>query len=156
MAVALVGCSDESESERRERVSAPQGHLSAQKSWLEPTDLLRPEIWMASREAGAEVAASSPEVVGWRGLLEDADSRFDETDRMIANRAVQLEDMLRGIGVRESAREIVEAFVPLAAKGSRRGFGDLCQHYYNLRAQGADRAAALAALRGAGGTGGGE
>lgn len=156
MALALVGCSDENESERRERVPVPQGHASVQKRWLEPTDPLQPEVWMASREAGADVAASSPEAAGWRALLADADSRFDETDRMIANRAAQLEDMLRGIGVHERAREIVIAFMPLAAKGSRRGFGDLCQHYYNLRAQGADRAAALAALRGAGGTGGGE
>lgn len=152
----MVGCSDESEPERRERVSNPQGHASGQKKWLEPTDPLPPEAWMASREAGADVTASSPEAAGWRALLADADSRFDETDRMIANRAAQLEDMLRGIGVRESARDIVIAFMPLAAKGSRRGFGDLCQHYYNLRAQGRDRDAALAALREAGGTGGGE
>lgn len=156
VALALAGCSDESEPERRERVPATEGRSSAQKNWLEPTDMLQPETWMASREAGADLTASSPEVAAWRTLLSDADSRFDETDRMIANRVVQLEDMLRGIGVQESPREIVTAFMPLAAKGARRGFGDLCQHYFNLRTQGADRDAALAALRGAGGAGGDE
>ena len=147
MALALAGCPGDTEPERKERVPAPAGNSSARKTRLEPTDALGPDVWLASREAGSDLASSSPAVAAWRGLLSDADSRFDETDRMIANRTVQLEGMLREIGIRESAQDILRAFIPLAAKGSRRGFGDLCQHYYNLRAQGSAREAALAALR---------
>ncbi len=94
----------------------PAGNSSARKTWLEPTDALGPDVWMASREAGSDLAPSSPAVAAWRGLLSDADSRFDETDRMIANRTVQLEGMLREIGVRESAQDILRAFMPLAAR----------------------------------------
>ena len=156
VAFALAGCPGETEPERKERVPAPAGNSSARKTWLEPTDALGPDVWMASREAGSDLALSSPAVAAWRGLLSDADSRFDETDRMIANRTVQLEGMLREIGVRESAQDILHAFMPLAAKGSRRGYGDLCQHYYNLRAQGTGRGAALASLRDARSAGGAE
>lgn len=157
LAFALAGCPGESEPERRERVAAPAGDAVAGggaagdglagKTWIQPTDATPPDQWLASRDAGSDVAATDPGAKEWRGVLDAADERFGETDRMIANRAVQLETMLSEIGIRESAREIIADFSTLAAKGSRAGFSDLCQHYYNLRVQGMDRTAALAALR---------
>jgi hypothetical protein len=152
LALALAGCPSEAPPEPRERVAAPPGDDAARKdlalkSWLQPTDSDDPDVWLASRDAGHDVAPGDPAVAQWRAILTDADARFGETDRMIANRAVQLEAMLREIHVKQSAREIVADFAPLAATGSRSGFSDLCQHYYNLRVQGLTRAAALAALR---------
>lgn len=154
--VALAGCSDEREPERRERVAAPAGDAVARLTWLSPTDGTEPALWLASREAGSDVAPSDPAVADWRARLADADDRFGETDRMIANRAVQLETMLGEIKVAEPARELLADFSGLAAKGSRSGFSDLCQHYYNLRARGLSRDAALAALRSEGGGKAGE
>ncbi|MEZ0212600.1 MAG: hypothetical protein ACAH27_06585 [Xanthobacteraceae bacterium] len=146
-ALALAGCFGESEPDAaaRERVAPPDG--AARKAWLDPADPLDPALWLASREAGRDVARDAAAVLRWKALLTDADARFGETDRMIANRAAQLEGMLREIGARESAHDIVTLFLPLAAPGSRRGFSDLCQHYFNLRSQGATSEAALATLR---------
>lgn len=162
IAFALAGCPGSGEQEKREpekretgergpetreRVAAPAANVIAGKTWLQPTDGTPPDIWLASREAGADVAAGDPAVAAWRARLADADARFGETDRMIANRAAQLETMLGEIGIRESARQIMADFSTLAAPGARAGFSDLCQHYYNLRVQGLSREAAFAALR---------
>lgn len=146
LAFALAGCPGESEPEKRERVTAPESDAVARKTWLQPTDSTDPDVWLASRDAGADVPANAPAAKEWHGVLDAADDRFGETSRMIANRAVQLETMLGEIGIRETAREIIADFSTLAGKGSRAGFSDLCQHYYNLRTQGLDRTAALAAL----------
>ncbi|TCK28405.1 hypothetical protein EV667_2409 [Ancylobacter aquaticus] len=146
LAFALAGCPGESEPEKRERVTAPTSDAIARKTWLQPTEETDPDVWLASRDAGADVAANAPAAKEWHGVLDEADGRFGETGRMIANRAVQLETMLAEIGIRETAREIIADFSTLAGNGSRAGFSDLCQHYYNLRTQGLDRTAALAAL----------
>jgi len=151
LAVALAGCSDERADERaqetRERVAAPAGDDLAKRKWLTQTDDTAPDLWLASREAGHDIGPNDPAVAGWRGVLADAGARFGETDRMIANRAVQLEGMLHEIRIEEGARQILADFSALVPKGARAGFSDLCQHYYNLRAQGASRAAALDRLR---------
>ncbi|QIB35758.1 hypothetical protein [Ancylobacter pratisalsi] len=145
-ALVLAGCPDAGEPERGERVTEAAGDALVRKSWLQPTDATPPARWLASREAGADLAADAPAVAGWRELLDDADQRFGETDRMIANRAAQLEAMLAEINVRETARQLLTDFASLAAKGSRSGFSDICQHYFNLRSQGMSRRDALAAL----------
>lgn len=147
LALPLAGCSGESEPETRERVATPASDAVAKRAWLDPVDKIEPAVWLASREAGHDVAPGAPSVVAWQARLDAADARFGETDRMIANRAAQLETMLGEIGVRESASQIVDAFMPFAEKGSRRGFSDLCQHYYNLRKQGLSQPEALAALK---------
>lgn len=146
-ALALAGCPDEGERETHERVAANQVGELWRKAWLDPTDPSTPDRWLASRDAGRDLAPADPAVAAWGQVLDEAKMRFDESGRMIANRAVQLEGMLAEIGVRETAENLVRAFTPLAEKGSRRGFGDLCQHYYNLRVQGEARDGALTALR---------
>lgn len=147
IAVALAGCPGESEPEKRERVAAPAADGVARKTWLQPNDDTVPEVWLASRDAGADLAPNAPAVREWREVLDDADTRFGESDRMIANRAVQLETMLAEIRITQTAREIITDFSTLAGKGTRSGFSDLCQHYYNLRSRGVDREDALASLR---------
>ena len=145
--VALAGCPGESEPTKTKVAATPTANSIAGKSWIEPLDTTPPERWLASREAGTDLAATAPAVAEWGAVLADADARFDETPRMIANRTVQLEAMLREIGIAMSVRELLRDFATLADTGARRGFSDLCQHYYNLRARGDDGSAALAALR---------
>ncbi|MCS0504722.1 exo-alpha-sialidase [Ancylobacter mangrovi] len=146
-ALALAGCPEGGTPERGEKVEANATDPVARKSWLTPTDATPPALWLASREAGEDLAESAPEVAIWRARLDDADQRFSETERMIANRAVQLSTMLSEIGIEETAEEILANFAPLAATGSRSGFSDICQHYFNLRSQGKSRKEALATLR---------
>lgn len=150
-AFALVGCSDEAQQgareDARERVAAPASDEVSRKTWLQPTDGTPPDLWLASREAGRDLPPDAPAVGDWRRRLADADGRFGETDRMIANRAVQLQAMLGEIGIAESPQEIIAGFSGLTGEGARAGFSDLCQHYYNLRAQGLSREASFAALK---------
>ncbi|MGQ4273734.1 hypothetical protein [Terrihabitans sp. B22-R8] len=119
----------------------------ARRDWLQPTDDTAPQLWLASREAGSDLPPNAPAVLAWGVVLDDAGQRFGEAPRMIANRAVQLQAMLIEIDVAETPKEIIDGFSVLAAKGSRSGFSDICQHYFNLRSQGLSREAALAALR---------
>jgi len=144
--LALAGCPGESEPEKTKVQAAPATNAIAGKTWLEPMDTTSPERWLASRDAGNDLPATAPAVTAWREALSDADARFDETPRMIANRTVQLEAMLREIGITLSVRDLLRDFATLAATGSRRGFSELCQHYYNLRKRGDDGATALKAL----------
>lgn len=110
------------------------------RDWLEVADSTPPEAWLA--------AHSHPPADPARlaALLKEADVLFDETPRMLANRTAQLEAMLAGLSVKEPADLLLEGFITLGRGRGRAGYGDLCQHYYNLRVSGLDRAAALAAL----------
>jgi len=145
-AVALAGCPGESEPARTKVQAEPAANSIAGKTWLEPMDATSPDRWLASREAGTDLPATAPATLAWRAILSDADTRFDEPPRMIANRAVQLEAMLREIGIDESVRDLLRDLTPMAATGSRRGFSELCQHYFNLRAKGVGRTEALESL----------
>lgn len=144
---ALVGCSDDGQPEARERITAPASDEIARKTWLQPNDGTPPDLWLASRDSGRDLSSDAPAVAAWHARLADADERFGETDRMIANRAVQLEAMLGEIGIKESPQEIISGFAAFADRGERAGFSDLCQHYYNLRALGLSRETSFAALR---------
>lgn len=66
---------------------------------------------------------------------------------MIANRVAQLEQMLAEHGITEGADQLLDDLTAVAAvRNGRTGFGEVCQHYYNLRTQGTDRPAAMAAI----------
>lgn len=108
--------------------------------WLSRGDETPPAAWLAARSDPpgdpARLAA----------LLGAADARFDETPRMLANRTVQLQAMLAGIAIQETPAALLEGFVHLGTGPAHIGYSDLCQHYFNLRASGLDRTAALATL----------
>ena len=102
LAFAIVACDEQPEAEtatpeRADPGRADPGRVStviAAKSWLDLKDRTPPEQWLASREAGEDVPSSSSGVAELRALLAQADRRYGETPRMIANRVVQLEAML--------------------------------------------------------------
>lgn len=148
LALLLAGCDDQAPPQNRSASSAPAaGAFSiANRSWLDIKDEVSPSVWLASREAGRDVAPNDPAAASFRGLLEEADIRFSEGPRMIANRAVQVQAMLAERGVRESPREVIEGLVSIGQIGERAGFGETCQHYVNARTASPSRMAALEAL----------
>lgn len=119
----------------------------ANRSWLNANDRTPPEQWLASRAAHADLPLSAPSVAAFHALLLRADRAYDETPRMIANRVVQLQEMLAGRGMTETADTLIEGFLSLGTDGGRRRFGEDCQHYFYLRSANRDHRDALAALR---------
>ncbi|MGQ9369571.1 hypothetical protein [Azospirillum sp. ST 5-10] len=128
-------------------VTADPAATIAGKAWLAVGDSTPPAQWLASRAAGADVPPSAPAVDGFRDLLARADRDFDETPRMIANRTVQLQDMLAGRGITEGLDSLIEGLLTVGQHGAEQGFGEACQHYFNLRTSGQSRDDALAALQ---------
>lgn len=145
----LAACDDPPPSADRSAASAPKGDAfsAANRSWIDIKDDISPAVWLASREAGRDIAPNDPAVTSFRALLEEADVRFSENARMIANRAVQVQAMLAERGVEESPRDVIEGLVSVGQIGERAGFGETCQHYVNARATSGSRVAALDALR---------
>lgn len=103
---------------------------------------------MASRNEPKVRKESDPEVQRLDRMLTAANALYRESERMIANRAVQLEGMLAGIGIKETAAVILDDLTAVAGEvGQTEGFGAVSQHYYNLRASSNSRGEALAALK---------
>lgn len=148
LSALLAGCDDPATPAARDAASAPKSEAFsiAGRSWLDIKDQVSPAVWLASREAGRDVEPNAPAASSMRGLLEEADIRFSEGTRMIANRAVQVQAMLAERGVAESPREVIEGLVSIGQIGERAGFGETCQHYVNARTASASRMAALEAL----------
>ena len=102
--------------------------------WLDAHSTITPEQWLASREAKVDLDENDPAVVALRVKLNEAAQRFGDATRMIANRAVQLEEMLAEEGITEHAPELIETLSSTATETRQReGFGSLTQHYFNLR-----------------------
>jgi len=147
LVAAVAACDEAEESVRAPPPVVASDAAVAGVAWLDLTDETRPEVWLASREAGRAMTPDDPAAADYLVLLQDAASRFNETPRMIANRTVQLEAMLGERGIDEDTRRILTGFLAVATKdAARRDYGSMCHHYFNLRSTGVDRPAALAAL----------
>lgn len=162
-ALAVASCGEEEE--RRPVASSaasapeatpPPGGRSAAKGgavrggatreWLDVGDDIPPEVFLATRSGPSGVPPSAEAVAEIATLLSEADALFDENRRMLANRTLQLERMLGEISVVESPQVLLGGFITVGRTVRRIGYSDLCQHYFNLRAAGASREDALAAL----------
>jgi hypothetical protein len=146
-----LGCDESPEPQTSTATPAPQHVAQAslpQIKWLDANDGVTPERWLASRAANADLPETAPQVTALRTKLDSAAEHFRDPPRMIANRAVQLEGMLAANGIEESAPELIQLLSAATADtGLKEGFGAVCQHYFNLRQQGADRDAALEQLK---------
>ncbi|WGF90369.1 hypothetical protein [Marinivivus vitaminiproducens] len=121
---------------------------TAVPDWLDVKDPMSPDRWLASRQAGELLTETDPSVTQARRLLFIAGTRFSESPRMIANRTVQISEMLHADAPDETPMAVLEGLTDVVERNaSKTPFGELCQHYYNLRAQGLDRIEALGALR---------
>ena len=106
-----VACEDTSEpqatTEPPATVTSPSSstvtYALVRKEWIARQDKIAPELWLASRAAGVDVAPTDPSVSAMRALLAAAREPFGDPSRMIANRAVQLKGMLKEKGIVEPA-----------------------------------------------------
>ncbi|PPD45757.1 MAG: hypothetical protein CTY15_02520 [Methylocystis sp.] len=115
--------------------------------WLRANEHIDPALWLASREAGRELSASDPAVETMREAIVTARAHFLESHRMLANRTAQIGKMLAEDGRAEDYAGILHELADVAkAAGQTQTYGELCQHYYNLRHKGATREEALAVL----------
>jgi hypothetical protein len=148
-ALAASGCGDDTPRSAARDTGAPAvDGAPHQARWLELSNPLSPAQWMASRGAPAPKPHHDPEVRRLVELLAAAHARYRESERMIANRAVQLSDMLRPLGIEESPGAILDDLVGVAGEiGQTEGFGAVSQHYFNLRAANLARPDALATLK---------
>lgn len=148
--VALAACSDESQTELPAQTPAPVAEEKPlhQIEWLRLTDGVSPDRWLASREAGRSLDQMDPAVADMRRVLDIAGMRFRDQTRMIANRAVQLEAMLKEMNIDERAPRIIVSLSQVPGQTRYvESFGALTQQYYNLRVEGASRSQALDRLR---------
>ncbi|MDP4002094.1 MxaH protein [Methylobacterium sp. NEAU K] len=147
--LALVAC-DRGSDDRADAEGAVVANTaeSSLPSWLSPTNGTDPARWLAGREAGHALAADETRVRAMGAAVARARDGFIEDPRMIANRTVQLGRMLAEAGIREDYRAILDGLGGIAAERGRRKslYGEMCQHYYNARSQGADHAGALVRL----------
>jgi len=148
--IMLAGCGEEPV----EEVTAPPAPVTSTPpsshslDWLRQTDPVAPEQWLASRQAGRDLDLYDPDVGNMRRTLEVAALRFRDHPRMIANRAVQLEEMLKEKDIDETAPAIIVTLCEVPGdKRYLESFAALTQQYYNLRMEGLGREQAIEALK---------
>jgi len=144
----LGGCGDsQPDNPNGEIGTVTYGRSTANLNWLGAENRTDPALWLAEKEASAISPASPEAVARIQKALIDANNRFLETPRMLANRTAQLSDMLARDGQKENYIDLIESFSKVAegSKGKLE-YGDLCQFYFNLRHKGIDKAAAFALL----------
>jgi hypothetical protein len=113
--------------------------------WLEAHHEIDPADWLIIRSQAA-LAGEVTSHEHRQNLLKRASEHFRESPRMIANRAVQLEDMLLEIGIEESAVSLIDHFTHLPTVGTPHNFSAYCQYYFNIRAKGYPQGYALTEL----------
>lgn len=146
--LCLGGCGNgQTDNRSGESGAMTYGHPAANLNWLRTEDRTDPALWLAGKDAHDSSPPGPEAITRIRNALAIANGRFLETPRMIANRTAQLSDMLALDGQKESYADLIESLAKIAegSKGKQE-YGELCQHYYNLRHDGVDKAAALAAL----------
>lgn len=150
MALVVVGCSDE-EQDKSAAKSQPAASASSlsEKRWMDIDSRLTPAQWLVSQGLTEPKPINDPDVRKAAATLAEANRLYRESERMIANRTVQLEQMLREIGVEdEGAILILTDLTHIAGEvGQTEGFGALSQQYFNIRASRIEREPALAELR---------
>lgn len=143
--LTLVACSeDDFDLSSDSSVNNPPSNEEVPR-WLEAHHQINPADWLIIRSQAAlegEVTSQPHRV----NLLNKASQHFRESPRMIANRAVQLEDMLREIGIEESAVSLIDSFTHLPTQGTPHNFSAYCQYYFNIRAKGYPQGYALTEL----------
>lgn len=149
LVLALGGCDGggEPDSKRDETEIVATKSGTELEDWLSPTDPIDTGRWLASREAGRLIANDDEASRRMRRMLGQSRAYFIEEPRMIANRIVQLGQMLAGSGKPESYDALLDGLTGIAQATDRKQlFGEMCQHYFNTREQGLDRPATLARL----------
>ena len=142
----FASCSEERRAAEQDDLIETEA-LKGADVWLRATDRTEPALWLAQREAGGAVGVREPAVERIRAALLSARAHFLESDRMLANRTAQVGQMLAAVGHAEDFAQLINSLVEVAAiAGQKQTYGEVCQHYYNLRHSGVEREAALRML----------
>ncbi len=146
--VPLTACNRRDEEANADQAVVARTSETDLPAWLTHSDGTDPGRWLAGREAGRPLALDAPQVQAMRASLARAAEGFVEDRRMIANRTVQLGQMLGEVGKGEAYGTILDGLGRVAAARGRHKslYGEMCQHYFNIRARGVEHAAALAEL----------
>lgn len=148
LGLGLAGCGDPAPPSGERTLSTPGEAGPHTAKWLELSSPISPAQWLVSRGEDRPRLASDPEVQRVAALLETAHKRYRESERMIANRSVQVETMLKQIGLSEGATDILHDLTSIGGEvGQTEGFGAISQYYFNLRAASVSRADALTTLK---------
>lgn len=130
--------------EAKPRLTEAEVPEGAEDRWLSWKDARDPIAWLESFDDSP--AAGSPERrATLLDLIGQLDERYLEDPRMLANRTVQLRNMLEGIGVREDMLELLRGFAGLTrgVEGREDQFGEKVAFYVRLREGGASHQEAL-------------
>jgi hypothetical protein len=148
LALALAACSDDADDTGAVRTTPAPKQAVYQIARLGVTDRVPPQQWLASRQAGRDLPEDDPDVIKFKRTLEIGSRRFREYPRMIANRAVELETMLKQKNLAEPALQLIERLSRVPGDTRHvESFGALCQQYFNLRMQGLDPEQAVKVLQ---------
>jgi hypothetical protein len=146
MCLICAACGKEEGASEVNDVIETQAEKSSE-IWLRANEQVDPALWLASREAGRELAATDAAVDKMREAIVAARAHFLESHRMLANRTAQIGKMLAEDGAAEDYAGILRELADVAkAAGQTQIYGELCQHYYNLRHKGGTREEAFAVL----------
>ena len=116
------------------------------RQWLDQFSHEDTAEWLVAHQKHA--APSDRDVEKVRAVLNAAGRRFEESPRMIANRALQLQEMLNELGDQTSAVALTrDLHNILGGTAASPGFGNLGSYYVNLRKTGVNRTEALAILQ---------
>lgn len=146
-ALAIGGCGDETQAPSSSRSAA--GDVAPHKvQWLEVSSAISPAQWLASRGEERLKPSGDPQVQHVAQQLKAAHGLYRESERMIANRSVQVSDMLQQIGITERPTDVLDDLAKIGGEvGQTEGYGAISQYYFNLRAARVARAEALATLK---------
>jgi hypothetical protein len=135
LAAGLNGCGEEQPPQHRAEQRSGLAKVDETK-WLSEHDDVKPEVWLIEHESKLGMNASVSNTGDIRRALDAASEKFHDTPRMIANRAIQLEDMLKGAGGDETAIALISGLTGIIAPNRIESFGAAGQQYYNLRKAG--------------------
>ncbi len=146
--LAISACGDETPREASSTPPSAKSEAPHEAKGLDVKNPLTPAQWLASRGEAQARSVGDAKVAEIDANLDMAHRVYRESERMIANRAMQVSDMLKAAGVEEGADDVLADLAAVVGEtGQTEGFGAVAQMYHNLRTSGVSRADALAALR---------
>ena len=144
----MAACSDEASDSRNKTQTPSETAAPHQAKWLDLGHQITPAQWLVSRREASLRPVDDADVRRVAARLDTAHGIYRESERMIANRAAQLSDMLAPLGIEESATSLLDDLTGIANDvGMTEGFGAVTQHYFNLRSANVSRDEALADLK---------
>lgn len=114
--------------------------------FLPVTDRTPPAKWLAALEQSGKHQPDPARIRAFDEILKRLDERFYEDARMIGNRTVQLQHMLREEDIQVEFMDILNGLERISSIAVLKNYGELCAHYFNIRVNGQSHADTVLAL----------